>query len=547
MKENSLYDKKSLRSIWGKTKNFNELAKDCVAFSNAEGGTIDIGIEDQEALPPVGQKIPQELPTIVVNEISSKTCNVLLSAKIQVAENGGEYLHLQIHRNSNALSSTTSGKFYLRIGDKSQPIGPEDISRLAADKGCFHWEDAKTPFNWHDADPEKLENLLRNLKLSDRVSNFVKQKEIKEILDHYFLTDPDSDCMTNLGVLFIGRQTQRGRIPNAPIVQCIKYDQYGEKVNKWVWDDYTKNPCEMLNAIWNVIPEWKESTEISEGLLRRNILAYPEQVIRELLVNSFVHRSYTVKGDIFINIYPDHVEIVNPGRLPLGVTEENILHMSRKRNEHFAKIFFDLHLMEREGSGYDMMYETLLANGKSVPVVKEGEDFVSVRVERRIVNKEVIKVMQYADQTYNMKQKQLICLGLITLHESLSASELIRLLGLRDANSLRPWLYPLIDKGLVTGSDTRTKAKEYRVSPLLLQESQYKGKTSLKRIEDYRLKELIATDLELYKTASLKDLRLRIGEEIPAKKVRNQLQVLIDEGRIRKVGANRWLKYEFIK
>ena len=40
MKENSLYDRKSLRAVLGKTADFNELAKDCVAFSNAEGGSI---------------------------------------------------------------------------------------------------------------------------------------------------------------------------------------------------------------------------------------------------------------------------------------------------------------------------------------------------------------------------------------------------------------------------------------------------------------------------------------------------------------------------
>lgn len=45
-----------------------------------------------------------------------------------------------------------------------------------------------------------------------------------------------------------------------------------------------------------------------------------------------------------------------------------------------------LHLMEREGSGYDMMYEKLLANGKSVPIVEEGDDYLKVRVERRVTH-----------------------------------------------------------------------------------------------------------------------------------------------------------------
>ena len=544
MKENSIYDRKSLRTVWGKKADFNELAKDCVAFSNAEGGYIDIGIEDGQDMPPEGQKIPEGLATEIVNKISDKTQGVTLSAQVFEAENGGEFIKLHILRSTNAPSATQSGKFYLRIGDQSKPITPEDISRLAEDKGCISWEDTVTRYSWQDADPEKLEAFIKLLKTSDRVTPFVKQKDTKEILDFYYLTDPDSDKMTNLGVLFIGKQTQRGRIQNAPIIQCIKYDQDGEKVNKWLWDDYTMNPYEMINDIWERVPEWKESSEISEGMFRRNILAYPEKVVRELLSNSLVHRPYTVRGDIFINIHPDHIDVVNPGRLPLGVTVENILHTTKKRNDHMAAVFYALHLMEREGSGYDMMYETLLANGKPIPVVTEGDDSVSVRIDRRIINEEVIKVMQHADQNYDIKQKQLICLGLIAMHESLTASELIKILNLKDADELRSWLRLLIDKELVIGTDVHSKAKEYRVNPDILRRSDYKGKTSLKRIEDYRLKELITEDLKIYKIASLSEIQKRIGTEIAAKKIWKQLQILVSNGTVLKIGKFRWQKYQ---
>lgn len=547
MKENSIYDKKSLRTVVGKSSDFNELAKDCVAFSNAEGGCIDIGIEDDQTLPPEEQKIPDGLATEIVNKINGKTQGVVLSAETLIAENGGEYIKLHILRNANLPSATTSGKFFLRIGDNSVPVGPEDISRLAEDKGCLSWEDTETKYNWQDADPEKLALLIKLLKKSDRVSSFVKQKETKEILDFYYLTDPDSEKMTNLGVLFIGKQSQRGRIQNAPVIQCIKYDQNGEKVNKWLWDDYTMNPYEMINSVWERVPEWKESSEITEGMFRRNILAYPEKVVRELLSNALVHRPYTVRGDIFINIHPDHIEVVNPGRLPLGVTVKNILHTTKKRNEHMAAVFYALHLMEREGSGYDMMYETLLANGKPIPRVTEGDDSVSVSVYRRIINEEVIKVMQHADQRYDVKQKQLICLGLIALHESLTASELIRILNLKDADALRSWLRLLIEKDIVVSTEDRSKAKEYRVNPDILRGSEYKGKTSLKRIEDYRLKELILEDLKIYKTASLSEIQKRIGEEIPSRKIWNQLQKLANNGTILKIGKNKWQKYQIIE
>ena len=546
MRENGIYDKKSLRSVVGKTADFGELAKDCVAFCNAEGGHIDIGIEDGEALPPVEQKVPDGLATAIINKVSERTVGVVLSAETTKAENGGEYIRLTIPRNPNAAAATTSGKFFLRIGDQSRPIGPEDLPRLMEDKGCLSWEDSETKYCWQEADEEKLNNLIAALKMSDRVSNFIKQNDTKEILDFYYLTVPESDKLTNLGVLFIGKQTQRGRISNAPVIQCIKYDQYGEKVNKWLCDDYTRSPLEMIKYIWDKVPEWKESTEVCEGLFRRNIQAYPEKVIRELLANSLVHRPYTVRGDIFINIHPDYIEVVNPGQLPVGVTTENILHTTKKRNDHFAALFYALHIMEREGSGFDMMYETLLANGKSVPIVVEGDDYVSVRINRRIINEEIIKVMQHADQNYNVKQKQLICLGLIATHESVTAKVLINQLHLKDSDALRSWLHPLIDKGLVVSSNNHSKAKEYRVNPEILKNSQYKGKTSLKRIENYRLKELILEDLKIYKEATIGDIRKRIGEEIATKKIWTQLQELISEGRVMKVGQNRWVKYHLM-
>lgn len=543
MKENSLYDKKSLRTVVGKTADFSELAKDCVAFSNAQGGVIDIGIENDDTKPPASQHVPEYLPTTIVNKISGLTHAVIATTEKATAENGGEYVKLVIQRNPSAIAVTSSGKIYVRIGDNSVPVGSEDVARLAADKGCVSWEDTVTSFSWKDADSEKMKLFLELIKSSDRVSDFVKQKDTKELLDYYYMTDAESDLMTQLGVLFIGKQTQRGRIMNAPVVQCIKYDQYGEKVNKWLWDDFSKNPYEMIDEIWKTIPEWRESTEISDGMFRRNIPAYPESVIRELVGNSLVHRPYTIRGDIFLNIYPDYIEIVNPGLLPIGVTIDNILHTTKKRNEHMAAVFYALHLMEREGSGYDMMYEKLLANGKSVPIVEEGDDWVKVRVERRVISQEVIKIMQYADQSQELKQKQLICLGLIAMHESVTATQLIDFLHLRDADALRPWLRPLVDKGFVISTNDRSKAKEYRVGTRILRDSNYKGTTSLKRIESYRLRELIMEDLKIYQPCSITDIHERIGSEIPIRKLQFQIKQLLAEGRIESEGKKRWTKY----
>lgn len=545
MEENSLYDKKSLREITGKSADWNEVAKDCVAFSNALGGVIDYGIEDDADAPPADQKVSEDIAINLEKKINGKTHNVSAHAEILTHENGGQYIRLHIARGTSS-ASTSSGKYFTRVSDNSVPLTGDDITRLSAEKGYYRWEDEESKWSWKDADKEKLKMLLQNLRNSNRVSEFIKQKEDKELLDYYFLTVEESDKMTNLGVLFIGTQSQRGRLMNAPVVQCIQFDQYGDKVWKYLIDDFTKNPQEIIEAIWNNVPVWRESNEISDGLFRKEIPAYDEAVVRELTCNALVHRPYTVRGDIFINIHPDRIEVVNPGALPLGVTPQNILHKTVKRNEHFANLCYALRMMEREGSGYDKMYEVLLSNGKQIPIVEEGDDYVKAIVGRRIISQEAIKVIRYALQVTELRQKQIICLGLIAQHESISAADLIKLLNLKNRDALSPWLNKLVDDGIVETSG-RKKGKEYRVCSHILKESGYKGQTSLKRIEPYRLRELIIEDLKIYECASLRDIQQRIGDEISYQKLWKQLDNMIKEGILESTGKNRWTKYRLKK
>ena len=104
-------DRKSLKLVTGKTAQWDELAKDCVAFANAQGGRLLLGIEDGEIEPPSGQHIPMELAEKVRKRISELTVNVTAAAVIQASASGGEYLEILINR-SHAPASTTDGRFY---------------------------------------------------------------------------------------------------------------------------------------------------------------------------------------------------------------------------------------------------------------------------------------------------------------------------------------------------------------------------------------------------------------------------------------------------
>lgn len=282
-------------------------------------------------------------------------------------------------------------------------------------------------------------------------------------------------------------------------------------------------------------------------MFRIEIPAYDIVVVRELVVNALVHRPYTTRGDIFINLTPDNMEIKNPGRFPLGITVQNILVKSVQRNPNFSKIFYDLQLMEKEGSGYDIMFKRLLTEGKSIPHVFEGDDFVSVKIERKFKNAELVHFMNKASLFYELNQKEKICLGIIVQNESISSIELSKKLSIKDSDTLYAYLKKLLKNNLIE-LQGKTKGATYTVTPTIFKQIKFQTHATLKTIEPYRLKELIFQDLKRYGSASFSEIQNRIGKEISKKKIRAQLAELIEKDKtVKKDGDRRWTKYIFIK
>ncbi len=538
--EGQLLDQKSLRAVTGKTADWNEIAKDCIAFANATGGRLLLGIEDGQDAPSASQQIPADLPDTLRRKLAERTVNVAVLPDVVTAPNGGQYIELRIPR-ALAVASTTDGRYFLRVADQSKPVTGDDVMRLASERSALPWE---TQTTLHipriEADAAKRDKLLQALRASDRVKASVKEKTDDELLDHYQLAQ--GDTLSNLGVLCLGCQHHRAQLTTAPVIQFIKYDEHSQKVNKLVWDDHTQSPMELIEAVWLEVPDFRERYELPDGLYRQYVPAFDEIVVRELLVNALVHRPYTQRGDIFLNLHPDRLEMVNPGPLPLGVTPQNVLHTTVRRNEHLARLFHDLKLMEREGSGFDKIFEVLLSQGRPAPELIELHDRVQVTVRRRILKPEVIDFIAKADQTYQLTQRERIALGLLAQHDALTARELASTLELPSVDALQPWLKRLLDWHLVQSAG-RTQATRYFVDPGLLRSLNFTGETTLKRIEPHRLAALVLEDLQRYPESAISDIHQRIGGEIHRKQVKRALEELIERGAVRFEGNNRWRRY----
>lgn len=545
MKENQHIEKKSIRLVTGANPQWKKLAKDCVCFANARGGAIYIGIENDDEQPPSSQVINTDLPALIRKKVSENTVNVATHAEIETSVNGGQYIELRILPSASTVASTTDGRYFIRISDDCKPVMPDELNRLFTDKTAFQWETKVARLvNKTDVDEEKLQQFYFDIRASDRVSDFVKQKSPEELMEHYLMCE--GNYLTNLGVLWVGKRTDRAKLLYAPVIQFLKFDESGVRTNKIVWDDFSLNPKEMIESAWTQIPDWKEGIEVSDGIFRKFIPNYEQEVIRELIANALVHRPYTTRGDIFINLHSDRLEVHNPGLLPLGVTPHNMLHKTVRRNEHLAKVFYDLKLMEREGSGFDKMYEILLSNGKQLPLPIEGDDRVTITIRKRILKNEVVKLVSRANEEFQLRQREIICLGLIAQHTTLSAIEFSKVLNLPQQNAIRDWLGRLQDLELVQ-SKGKTKGVEYFINPEFLKQVDFKGKTNLKKIEDHRLKELIYEDVSTYPNSSVSEIHQRIGSEIAVRKVKGIIYQMVDDNRLSFSGNLKWRRYSINK
>lgn len=542
--ENTITEYKSLRKINTGDAGFKDLAVTCVCLANTQGGKLIIGVEDKEKEPPNSQTISIEQMNKTITRLRSLCFNVgFVLNDVEKHSNGGEYFSITVLPTSKSLATTSDGKIYIRIGDQCQAARGEDVLRIASEKDAFQWELQHRNYNINQIPSDNIDWFVSQIRDSDRVKQFVKELSEIEILEHYNLIH--NNTLTNIGVLWLGTPQMRSRLVYPITVQYIVYDEVEKKVRKEDWLDYSKNPKELILDIEKTAVELTYFDEFPQGFFRNKIPHYDKRLIRELLINSIVHKSFTIAGDIFIKVYPDRLEITNPGGLPLGITKDNILHTTSRRNPHLIRVFHDLKLMEGEGSGYDLIYEIASRDSKSFPIINSDFNTTNVIQYSKIMDDEALLIVDFIAKNYPLSQKELIVLGIVARHKKILTTNLTKELQLSDEERLRSFVGKLLDKSILITRGIK-KGTEYLINPKLISSSKINIKPTLKVIEPHRLEALIIEDLLRYPKSKSADIQKRI-EELPIEDIRKKLLSMETEGKVLTEGSKKGKVYYVAK
>ena len=90
-----------------------------------------------------------------------------------------------------------------------------------------------------------------------------------------------------------------------------------------------------------------------QGPERKTVEKIPEAAFREAIANALIHRLWDVESQIRVSMYDDRIEIISPGGLPSGITEDEYLSgkLSVLRNRNLANVFYRLGFVEIFGTG----------------------------------------------------------------------------------------------------------------------------------------------------------------------------------------------------
>ena len=342
------------------------LAITIVAFANADGGDIAIGVSDKtrkiEGVDQHTEKLNELLrvPLDFCNPSVSITSDLLPCTDKDGNENHILLMHIPA---SSELHTNQADEAFMRVGDKSRRLSFEERIQLMYDKGERYYEDtAVYGAIVDDIDMAAVERYTELIGYTKSAKQYLHEN------NGFITTNAKGEEQVSVAcILLFGKYPQkffpRGR------TRFIRYkgteERVGAEMN--VIKDVTFEGT-ILDQVKATIAYLETQVEEHTFLGQHGQFVtnrdYPKFVIQEMIVNACCHRAYNIKGtEIQIKMFDNRLVFESPGRLPGTVKPSNIRHTHFSRNPKIAQFLKTYDFVKEFGEGVDRVCRELEANG----------------------------------------------------------------------------------------------------------------------------------------------------------------------------------------
>ena len=374
-----------------------DAARELVALLNLDGGILLLGVEDDGSISGTTRdsleewvaelcrtKIDPPIVPFLEWHTEAATDKRVLSVQVPI---GPDKPYALVHNGRNT--------YFIRVGSACREASREELERMFQASGHLRYGLKPVPgTSISDLDMRRLRDYffrIRQMDTSD-TGDYGQWQTLLCNLELAAISTGQAHATVD-GMILFGRNLRR-RLPQSGI-RAISYP--GEEPDYTTRaDEDLKGPLVPLRSPDGLIVE-RGIVDMAWDFVRRNTTPsayleearridrweYPEEVVREVLVNALVHRDYSIAGtDIMLAIYSNRLEILSPGRLPNTVTTEGMrLGMRYARNQTLVNVMRDYGYVDARGMGVlNKIIPGMRAHNGTEPDLIEEENRFIVRL-----------------------------------------------------------------------------------------------------------------------------------------------------------------------
>ena len=311
-------------------------AKAVVAFANTAGGELYIGVRNNGSV--IGVEDPDDIMTRLSNTLHDTILpDILPFVQIRCVEMEDKHII------KASVSVGTERPYYLA----KEGLKPKGVYIIKRGKSCVPVSEAGIREMIMDTSGKSFEESRSlNQDLTFSALKAVMDKRSLELgiaqMKTLKLIGTD-DLYTNLALLL---SDQCPYTIKTAVFQGSDNTVFRER------KEFSGSLLKQLEDTYRFLDFYNKTQARFDGLIRNDTRDYPEDAVREALLNSIIHRDYLFSGSTIINLFDDHMEFISLGGLVRGLSMEAVyMGVSQSRNPNLAAVFYRLQLVESYGTG----------------------------------------------------------------------------------------------------------------------------------------------------------------------------------------------------
>ena len=393
-----------------------DIGEALVAFANADGGELLIGVEDDGTITGIDKLTSSSIERLIEAPRSNVHAKTPLPP-IRTASlclNGLKILYFSIQKSTSYVHLTSDGRCVQRRDLETIPIPAEDI--------LFDRRERESrEYDREYVDGATALDLSANLvqTVAEQISPGMSVEKCLQYLDLAEYVGPGLRLRRAALLLFaIDPRRWHPRLQ----IRIIKVEgtalKSGAHYNAKTDQTVTDNILELVEKGWEALRPQLVQTRLGKDAKFGTTIMYPELACREAMVNAIAHRDYSEEGrGIEIYVFDDRMEVENPGALLSSITIKDLMRLDgvhQSRNSTIARVLGEVGYMRELGEGMRRMFELMKNNELTQPELSTNSNSFRVTLRHSTIYNPAQKLWldQFESFTLNREQKAIVVLGI---------------------------------------------------------------------------------------------------------------------------------------